>query len=336
MMRIYVRQFVLLTIAVMACIAGAPTPALAQPSAPTDTPGLGIRLLEAPIELANDPRAGTYIIDNLPPGTDITRRIEISNRTGAPQSVEIYTGAAHLDKEDGFVLEEGAAVNELTTWMSVDRPVLEIADGDVADLTVAIRVPPDAPEGEQYAVVWAQIAGADPLGSGARVVNRVGVRTYLSVGPGNGPAADFTINTLTAQRNSEGVPEVTAEFTNTGGRAVDVSGQLTLNGGPAGLSAGPFSSVIATVAPGEQGKAVFALDAQLPDGPWTVTAELASGILHRQEAGTLTFSPTGTDDLESRSAAQSATNNWTWAAVAVILIAALGLLLIRRRRATTR
>ncbi|GII28554.1 hypothetical protein Pmi06nite_19960 [Planotetraspora mira] len=37
-----------------------------------------------------------------------------------------------------------------------------------------------------------------------RQVRRVGVRIYLSVGPGNPPPTDFTIESLTAQRSPTG------------------------------------------------------------------------------------------------------------------------------------
>ena len=68
---------------------------------------------------------------------------------------------------------------------------------DVADLavgrataTVTLAVPGDASPGERYGVVWAETRAADAAG-GVTQINRVGIRLYVSVGPGGSPAADF-------------------------------------------------------------------------------------------------------------------------------------------------
>ena len=79
----------------------------------------------------------------------------------------------------------------------------------------------DAAPGEQYGAVWAEVnSGTDPS-SGVVEVSRVGVRLYVSVGPGGPPAADFTIDSLSAQRATNGDPVVVASVHNTGGRALE-------------------------------------------------------------------------------------------------------------------
>ncbi|MDP1793557.1 MAG: hypothetical protein Q8K63_05395 [Acidimicrobiales bacterium] len=40
---------------------------------------ISIRLLDAPTNRADDPRAKTYIVDHVSPGTTISRRVEIGN-----------------------------------------------------------------------------------------------------------------------------------------------------------------------------------------------------------------------------------------------------------------
>lgn len=309
----------------------------AQPSAPSGPPilpGLGVRLLEVPENLADDPRAQIYVIDNVPPGTTIMRQIEITNRTSAAQSVDIYPGAAHIEDVGGFAVEDGAAMNELSSWMSVDRRKLEMATGQIEPVTLTIAVPKDAPEGEQYAVMWAQITGPDPAGSGTRLVNRVGIRVYLSVGPGNGPAANFRIDSLTPRRSDVGASEVVAAVTNTGGRAVDLGGQLTLTEGPGGLSLGPRDATVLTLAPGNEGEVVFSLNADFPAGPWKAFVSLRSGLLHKEATATLTFPSSGVGD--SVTITEPTTDKpWIWiigTGIAVALAAILAVLLLMRRR----
>ena len=50
--------------------------------------------------------------------------------------------------------------------------------------------------------------------------------------------ADFAIGAVTASRGQGGNPQLSAQVANTGGRALDITGELRLTGG---LSAGPFS-----------------------------------------------------------------------------------------------
>ena len=111
---------------------------------------------------------------------------------------------------------------------------------------MTITVPSDAAPGEQYGVVWAEARSAPVAGGGVIQVSRVGIRLYVSVGPGGAPAADFTIDSLTANRSADGQPTVLATVHNTGGRALDMSGTLQLLAGPGGLSAGPFPATLGT------------------------------------------------------------------------------------------
>ena len=76
----------------------------------------------------------------------------------------------------------GRGSNELSRWTSVSQDVVRFARGSEAFDTVTINVPSDASSGERYAVLWAEVS-APPTG-GIALVNRVGVRMYLSIGPG--------------------------------------------------------------------------------------------------------------------------------------------------------
>jgi hypothetical protein len=265
----------------------ASTPPLPQSS------GIGIRLLDVPAATQQDPRARSYIVDRVAPGTGIQRRIQVQNNTTAAQSVRIYTGAARI-QEGSFVGDNDPAVNELTTWTSVDRPQVELLPGTSADVLVTIDVPADASEAEQYAAVWAEVRNVPAKGTNVVQASRVGIRVYLSVGPGNGAPADFRITSLTAARDAQGNPQVSAVVTNTGGRALDITGELTLSKGPGGISAGPFGSQKAlTLVPGRDGTVVTTLDPALPNGPWNAQLHLKSGLVEHEAAASIAFPDAG-------------------------------------------
>lgn len=86
-----------------------------------------------------------------------------------------------------------------------------------------------------------------------------------------------------------------ATIHNTGGRALDLSGELTLSDGPGGLSAGPFPVTLGTtLGRGETEPVTVKLDEQLPDGPWKVRLEVTSGLLTETAQATITFPTSGT------------------------------------------
>ncbi|WP_205728857.1 hypothetical protein [Frankia sp. B2] len=249
----------------------------------------GIRLVEVTAALAHDPRAKQYIVDHLNPGATMHRRVQVVNNTDGPMRIELYPGAANLG-DSAFHFAEGRTPNELTTWTSLDRPVVDVAAHSRETATVAIDVPRDASPGEHYGVLWAQAGSPAPEGSGVQMVNRVGIRMYLDIGPGGPPAADFTIAALTAKRLLDGRLAISTEIRNTGGRALDMSGELTLTDGPGGLQAGPFPANLGTtVAPGEVSPVSFALDGQMPAGPWTATVTLRSGLVERTATAVIRF-----------------------------------------------
>jgi hypothetical protein len=260
---------------------------------PPPSSGIGVQLLDIPAATQDDPRAQTYIVDRLAPGVEIQRRIQVQNNSDATQLVRVYPGAATISN-GSFLGGNDPAVNDLTTWTSIDQPQTEITANNSTDITVTITVPPDAPEGEQYAVIWAEVRSAPADGTNIVQASRTGIRIYLSVGPGNGAPADFEVTSLTSTRDAEGNPTVTTLISNTGGRALDITGELTLTEGPSGLSAGPFPLQQATtIAPGANRNVTFALDANLPNGPWKALLTLKSGLIERTAMATFTFPDIG-------------------------------------------
>ena len=265
-------------------------PAAPAYSATDKHPGLGIRLLEAPTALANDPRAHIYIIDHLAPGTVIHRKVQVSDGTTTPLDISLY--AAGSDIEGGLWSPfTGRQPDELSQWISVAPSSIHLNPGESAVVEATIDVPADASAGERYAVVWAEahIPGNGPV----QEVARTGVRVYLSVGSGGAPPTDFRIDSLSGARTDDGHPEVLAQVHNIGGRAIDLDGSLKLTDGPGALAAGPFPAKLGTtLAPGQSEPVTVILDKALPAGPWHARVILQSDLVKRAAEATITF-PSG-------------------------------------------
>jgi hypothetical protein len=297
---------------------------------------IGLRLLDIPASAAKDSRARLYIVDHLAPGKIIERRIELTNTTTRTAHVTLYAAAANI-VSGAFLGADDHAVNELSTWTSVRPGSPAVPAGGRLTATVRIKVPKDAPPGEQLGVVWAEARSAPETGGAVVQVNRVGIRLYLSVGPGNAPAAKFTIDSLTAVRDPDGRPKVLATVHNTGGRALDISGTLRLSNGPGGLAAGPFPADLGTtLAIGSTAPVVITLDKQVPAGPWDAKITLRSGLIESSARATIAFPAVGM-------AAAVPVEGRSWrrlyilaAAVAIVLLAAVIWMILRRRRRTTR
>lgn len=271
----------------LALVSTAAAVALAQTQA---DPGVGVRLLEAPEDRRDDPRARRYIVDHVSPGTTITRSFEVSNGTDRRTTIPLYAVAATL-QDDQFVPAGGRETNELTEWMRIAPSEVTLDPDGRATATVTIAVPDDVEEGERYGVVLAELAPPPPApGQTIAVVSRAGLRVYLSVGTGAEPPTSFRLDSFAPRLDEDGTPVVTVETCNTGGRAVDLTGELQLEEGPGGTSAGPFSTGAATtMAPAECGTVDIALRDGLPRGPWKATVSLRSGRKEQQAEATITF-----------------------------------------------
>ena len=217
----------------------------------------------------------------------ITRKFEVLNLGSTPAQVTVYPAAATISGGT-FRFANGDTQNEMTTWVSISKSALTLAPHSDAALVATITVPGNAPSGEQYGVIWAQVSAR---GAGnVTLVSRVGIRIYLSIGPGGAAAPGFTLGTPVARRTSAGVPVVSVPVHNTGGTAVDVQGTLQLTDGPGGVSAGPFhAEQVDTLAPGQSYPATFALPAKLPNGSWQATFTMVSGLITKTETVTLSF-----------------------------------------------
>lgn len=310
-----------------------PEPAFAQ----TDPGSIGVRLIDVPASAANDPRARQYIVDHLEPGSVIERQFEISNTTASATTVEVYPSAATID-HGAFVGDAGKSVNELTEHTTIGQTTVVIPASSTITNSVTIAIPEDAPPGEQYGAIWVEARSAE--NSGVEIVNRVGIRMYVSIGGANPPASDFAIESMTASRDSVGAPSVTASIRNTGGRALDTSAALTLTKVGGTLSAGPYTSASGgTIAPGETTDLVIAVTDDVDAGPWTASIAVTSGLLEVRSEAEVTFPAEGQGqkidtEVPFSNLLQSA---WAGLLAAIILgLAILAWLIVRRRSRSQR
>jgi len=248
-----------------------------------------MRLYEVPVDLAKDPRAQVSIVDDVRPGAVLKRRVIAANNTDSPLHVAMYPDPATI-ANGSFVGATGLVQSELASWTTLSDSGIDIPPGGTAFDTVTVAVPADAAPGERYEAIWAAVTGSG--GGNITRVNRVGIRIYLSVSTGNPPESDFTVDTLTARRDAKDRPVVAAMVHNTGGRALDMSGTLTLSAVTGGLHsiAGPYNAGLGTtLAPGQSEPVTTLVTDQLADGPWDATIELKSGLLDKSYQARITF-----------------------------------------------
>jgi hypothetical protein len=277
------------TVAIFLLVAGALVAPAIGASAQSDTGGVGIRLREAPTEREKDPRAVRSIVDHVKPGASFSRKFEVANTTKNRRTVQIYAAGADV-KGGEFVVADDKIQNELSSWVSINMTSADLAAGQSVEPVLTIAVPKDATAGERYGVVWAELPPREPPGGGVAIRNRVGLRIYLSVGPGGEPATDFRIESMTATRDATHRPVVQATIRNIGGRALDLTGNLRLSEGPSGLAAGPFDARVGTtLAIGASAPVAVPLSPELPDGPWKATIEMRSSTTVRTATATITF-----------------------------------------------
>lgn len=297
------------------------------PAAAVEGDLISIRLAEAPSSRAEDPRARVYVVDHVPPGTRFTRDVEITNSTGVERTIDVYPGPAEI-VAGAWTVDDPGAESELTGWITTAWDRLVLDPGESRLVPVTVDVPRDASEGERYGVVWASTASDDDRQ--VQTVSRVGIRIYLSVGPGGEPPTEFDITELAGQRSDEGALQAVATVENTGGRAIDLQGALLLRDGPGGLRAGPFDAASrTTLPPGGTGEVVVDLDPTIPLGPWRARMELASGTTSDTISAEITFpEETGTTQAE-----KTGTPWWIWTlGIALLLLGLAWWVLARRRR----
>ncbi|MEV4825763.1 hypothetical protein [Micromonospora sp. NPDC049274] len=300
-----------------------------QQHEPADDASISIRMLDIPASRVQDPRAQVYIVDHLTPGMTIKRRVEVRNTSDESQKIEFYSGGASIEN-NAFTVPDGRTGNELSGWIRLETARIELDPGERQPVVVEIAVPRKASEGERYAAIWAQVTSAKKGTGNVTQIHRVGIRVYLDIGPGGEPPTDFRIDGLAAEPGPREFPVVTARVTNTGRRAVDMTGTVTLS--KAAVRAGPFKVTNGvTILPGDTGQVRVEVDQALPAGTWDVRAQLASGTVERTATGTIVL-PVAAPMAVSTSAGPGWLPYAGGGIALLALITAGGWYLVRRQR----
>ncbi|MFD9820189.1 COG1361 family protein [Streptomyces violascens] len=218
----------------------------------------------------------------------IHRRIEVTNTTLSSLQVDLYPGAASID-HGSFVDSPAAARNELTSWITLSRRRLDVPAGFSARATVTVAVPKDAAPGEKYAVIWAQVSSGSGRG-GVTLINRTGIRAYLAINGANPPVPNLAVSAVTSERAPDGRGVVRVKVRNSGGRALDLTGNLSLSSLSGNLKAGPYEfETGTTLAPGQSATVKVFVTDRLDDGPWNAALDLRSGLFHKTYQAQVTF-----------------------------------------------
>jgi hypothetical protein len=280
------------SLALMLCVAGAgevATVALSPSEAvAASSPGtIGIKLLATAGTNPAQGLEGVYIVASLQADHALTRRLEIVNTSGSSMRITVYPSGAGK-RAGAFTYAAGRSMNQLSSWITVERPVVVLAPRSDTDVTVRVSVPKGATSGERYAVVWAQVSARTSSGD-VQLTNRVGIRVYLSVGSVQ-RADDLRIGTVTARRAPNGAPYVEAWVLNESFETVRIVGSVSLRDGPGGLRAGPVSIVPMTaLPPGDAGRLDTYFERGLPRGPWRASLRVSSGSRDQVRVAELVF-----------------------------------------------
>jgi hypothetical protein len=133
-----------------------------------------------------------------------------------------------------------------------------------------------------------------------------------------------------------GDPSLAVGVTNTGGRALDMTGSADFSDGPAGERVGPFTvTSTATLAPGASGTVVLTFPRAMRNGPWKVKVTLKSGLVSHSVTGVVAFPDPGTAGRPATRTSMLG-NPWIIAGLSVpiglVLFGAVLLLARRHRR----
>ncbi len=278
-------------------------PANAGPHGPN--PGsIGIGLLDIPLSRVNDPRARMYIVDHVKPGTTIRRRVKVTNSSAHRHRIALYTTAASV-LDNTFTPAAGRTPNELTSWTHLPTSSVDLAPWQVKRVPVTITVPRRASRGERYAAIFASLAAThhSRRNPATKVVeiNRIGIRIYLDIGRGGEPPTHFRIDGI-ALHHAPGHghphgrwPYLSARVHNTGERALDMTGKLSLARVHGTTTVGPFQVQNGvTILPRHSGQVRAVLNEPLAAGRWLAHLDLSSGVVHRAVNKVITLDePTG-------------------------------------------
>jgi hypothetical protein len=114
--------------------------------------GVGLRLIPPRGE-----KSRGYFYFELEPGKSQTRRFELLNRSNSPVTVAIYPGDLITTERGNFSgTNKGQPVNEVGTWIKVDKQIDTISADTNRTYTINFKVPEGTPPGDYLGYVFVQ------------------------------------------------------------------------------------------------------------------------------------------------------------------------------------
>lgn len=131
----------------------------------------------------NDPRTNSWFIYKVKSGQIIESEVTVENKSQQPLTgVEIYAVDATANADGAFTLKAKGNREDAGAWIKIGG-VFGLAGKAKGSLPFTINVPADAPPGDRVAGIAAElpVSGESVGGSGLKIIQRVGVRLYLTV-----------------------------------------------------------------------------------------------------------------------------------------------------------
>lgn len=314
---------------------GSAAPASAQ-SPPAQSGEFTLRPVRPPNAPARD---RSYVVRTVRAGTELADRLEAVNLTDAPLELTLTPVDATILADGSFAPGTTAAGDG--SWLTVSPTRVRVPARGASPVELRIKVPDDARHGDHIAAVVAQRAdGATSPGPGnVRLVQRVGVRTYLTVEPRPGEPADrraFEFRDLRFVGGPEG-RLFEADIANVGDLLIEPLGTLSITRG--GLGADTELPVLGTVPPGESRSLKLSAPQRLEPGTYQAVVRLRDINGGPEQQRSLSFT-VGADNTVVTTTPPDAEDDdgsglpW-WLpllALLALLLAALAAWLLRRRR----
>ncbi|MEV6928171.1 DUF916 domain-containing protein [Dactylosporangium sp. NPDC051485] len=256
----------------------------------------------------------------LPPETEITDRVAISNLGNEELTLAVYATDAFTTPEGSFtLLTADQRPVDLGSWIKFDSPTVTIAPGTTVQVPFRMALPKDATPGDHAAGIVAsrKVPGSADGTTRLAVDQRVGTRVYVRVNGALNPA--LSITKLSVDYGAAVYPFRNRDATVT--YTVHNGGNIRLGGtGTVSLLA-PFGARMAKSQP-------LAIPPLLPNESFTATVTIGGAL----PAGRVTarmdldgVNPPGVVPLDTPHQRQSATTwavPWLLAAVVVVILLA--------------
>ncbi|MFG2044613.1 WxL protein peptidoglycan domain-containing protein [Dactylosporangium sp. NPDC048998] len=255
----------------------------------------------------------------LPPETEITDRVAISNLGTEALTLAVYATDAFTTPEGSFtLLTADQRPVDLGSWISFESPTVTIAPGTTVQVPFRMALPKDATPGDHAAGIVAsrQVSGSADGNTRLAVDQRVGTRVYVRVNGALNPA--LSITKLSVDYGAAMYPfrnrDATVTYTvhNRGNIRLGGTGTISLLA-PFGARMAKSQPVsIPPLLPGESFTATATIGGALPAGRVTARMDL-DGV-----------NPPGVVPLDTPHQRETAT---TWAVPWLLAVAVVVLLL---------